>query len=267
MPLIIFILLIPVALGLFFWWQHRAEGRLMQGSLSEEARAVIAAEVPITRRLPPELQPGFEGRINRFLHQVEFVGCNGLEVTEAMRLSIAAQACLLIVNSPAWYRNLRTVLIYPSAFRSRFQSHEGYVVQEEEVVRLGESWQHGPVVLSWQHSQHGAADADDGRNVVLHEFAHQLDGLTGAADGVPLFRPGQTYERWEQVVLDAFDRHVAQVARGRRTVLDHYGATNHEEFFAVAVEAFFEKPRKLKQDEPELYGQLAVLLDLDPENW
>lgn len=249
-------------------WRQRAERRaLLQAPLTDEQRVIVAQEVPISRGLPAALRRGYEGRINLFLDQVDFIGCDGLHVSEEMRLVIAAQACLVIANSVAWYRDLRTVLIYPGAFKSVEQWHDGYVVREKEVVRLGESWSRGPVVLSWHHSKQGAADEQDGRNVVLHEFAHQLDDLSGQTNGVPLFRKGQSFAEWERVFLEAFARHEYMVGKGERPVLDPYGATNHQEFFAVAIEAFFEKPGRLKRDEPLVYFQLSRLLGLDPETW
>lgn len=268
MTIVLFVLFAVAATLGFRLWQRRArKNALLQTQLMEGQRVIISHEVPITQRLPQALRAKFEGKINRFLDQVEFIGCDGLEVTEAMRLSIAAQACLVIANSDAWYKNLRTILIYPGAFKSVTKIHDGYVVREEEVVRLGESWSLGPVVLSWHHSQQGAQVDDDGKNVVLHEFAHQLDDLSGQTNGVPLFRKGQSFAEWERVFLDAYARHAHSVERGKKPALDPYGATNHQEFFAVAIEAFFERPVALKRDEPKVYGQLAVLLDLDPANW
>ncbi|MCK0094189.1 zinc-dependent peptidase [Yoonia sp. F2084L] len=268
MTVILLILAAVVAGFGFRAWQRRARRQvLLHAALSDHQRQIVAQEVPITRRLPDALRARFEGKINLFLDQLDFIGCDELTVTDAMRLSIAAQACLVIVNSDAWYKNLRTILIYPGAFKSRTTTHDGYVVREEEVVRLGESWSRGPVILSWHHSQQGAAVEDDGKNVVLHEFAHQLDDLSGQTNGVPLFRKGQSFAEWERVFLDAFARHEQSVETGKRALLDPYGATNHQEFFAVAIEAFFEKPGALKRDEPKIYGQLAILLDLDPATW
>jgi len=103
--------------------------------------------------------------------------------------------------------------------------------------------------------------------VVLHEFAHQLDDLSGATNGIPLLSKKQSFGQWERVFLAAYDRHLKKVRRGRRTVLDAYGAENHQEFLAVAIEAFFEKPTQLNADEPALYTQLATLLRLDPAQW
>jgi len=174
------------------------------------------------------LEQPFAGKVNLFLDQVDFYGGGGLEITEEMQLSIAAQASLLIVNSDAWYKTLRTVVIYPSAFKSKQANHEGFVVHEKDEVRLGESWTHGPVILSWAHSQQGAINAFDGHNVVLHEFAHQLDGLSGATNAVPRLRKGHSFAEWE---------------------------------------VFFEKPTQLTDEFPEVYAQLSKLLAVDPARW
>jgi Mlc titration factor MtfA (ptsG expression regulator) len=184
-----------------------------------------------------------------------------------MALSIAAQASLIVVNTPAWYDNLTTILIYPGAFTSLRKEYDGYVVKEAQTVRTGESWTRGPVILSWAHTAQGALNTTDGHNVALHEFAHQLDDLSGYTDGAPLMTKGQSLSEWEQVILEAYDRHLEKVEQRRETVLDPYGATAHEEFFAVAVEAFFEQPQALKAEEPAVYDQLAQLLQLDPATW
>ncbi len=265
----IFALLVLLSVGYALHRHAKTAARqtLLSQPLTSEERAIIADEVPLTRQLPDNLRAGFEGKINLFLEQVEVIGCNGFEVTDRVRLSIAAQACMIVANTDAWYRTLRTVLVYPGAFKSRQTRHEGFVVSEEEVIRAGESWANGPVVLSWEHSHRGARDATDGHNVVFHEFAHQLDAVNGAANGVPVFSKGQTFAEWESVILDAFDRHQAAVERGRTTVIDAYGAQNHEEFFAVAIEIFLERPHDLRNAEPMVYDQLSRLLQLDPANW
>ncbi|MCV2894058.1 zinc-dependent peptidase [Lentibacter sp. XHP0401] len=247
--------------------KQQARANLLARPLDDDGREIIAEYVPLLEKLPSELRPKLEGKINLFLDQVQFFGCNGLEVTQEMEFSIAAQAALLVVNMDEWYDDLTTVLIYPSAFKSVQAEHNGYVVTEREIVRTGESWQRGPVILSWQHSEQGADDAEDGHNVVLHEFAHQLDGLSGHTDGAPLLGKGHNPAAYERIFLDVFERHVKNVSSGRRTVIDAYGATGHEELFAVAVEMFFETPLALKADEPEFYDQLAQLFRLDPASW
>jgi Mlc titration factor MtfA (ptsG expression regulator) len=264
-------LLVPLLIVVVMLARSRLRARVVAQQLatplSEAQRAAIARAVPLTRRLPADLRAALEGRVHRFLNQVEFQGCNGLDVTEDMKFSIAAQASLLLVNSDQWYDGLKTVMIYPHAFKSVQSRHSGYVVTEKEIIRSGESWLHGPVILSWVHAQQGASDDRDGQNVVFHEFAHQIDALTGATDGVPVLGPGQSFAEWDKAFRTAYEHHVARVDSGRRTGIDPYGAENHEEFFAVAVEMFFEKPQALKQDAPEVYAQMRKLFRLDPVTW
>ncbi|MDJ0978115.1 MAG: zinc-dependent peptidase [Erythrobacter sp.] len=261
------VLLVLAALWLRGSMRRRRRERILATQLTADQREIVAQLVPITRRMPAHLRARLEGKINLFLDQITVRGQNGLEATEAMRLSIAAQACLPVVNSPVWYDTLRNVLVYPSVFRARRPTHDGYVVHERDYHMAGESWARGPVVLSWDDALEGGLDADDGYNVVIHEFAHQLDGLTGHTNGIPVLRKGQRYEGWEKAMLDAYHDHVRRVEGGHSTVIDPYGATNHEEFFAEAIVTFFEKPRELAHEEPALYAQLAELLALDPAQW
>ncbi|NVO55597.1 zinc-dependent peptidase [Rhodobacteraceae bacterium B1Z28] len=267
--LIFFIILLLIAgVVIFrFWSKRQAREMLLATALTDPQRRIIEAEVPIIRRLPPELREQLEGKMNLFLDQVRFFGCDGLDVTEDMRLSIAAQACLLVANSDLWYDNLTTILIYPNAFKSRQSKHSGFVVTEKEIVRTGESWDRGPVILSWAHSKQGAMNDRDGQNVVFHEFAHQIDDLSGGTNGVPVLSAGQSFAEWEHVFVTAYDAHVQAVENGQHTVIDPYGSVGHEEFFAVAVEVFFERPRALKDDVPAVYDQLAKLFHLDPIAW
>lgn len=265
--LLLLVLLIPAAFAYRHFAKKRKRARLLATPLTDEQREIVARLVPITRRLPQDLRPRLEGKINRFLDQVTFRGKNGLEITEDMRLSIAAQACLLIVNSPLWYDTIRNVLVYPSAFHDGRQTHDGYVLHEHSDGMLGESWNRGPVVLSWDHALHGGLEPEDGHNVVIHEFAHQLDSLTGHTNGIPVLRKGQRYAGWEKAMLDAYNDHVARVEAGHTTLIDPYGATNHQEFLAEAIVTFFERPQALQAHEPALYTQFAQLLALDPAEW
>ena len=268
MPLILLLIALIGGILIYRIWAKRQTQRtLLRSPLSAHQRKIIEHQVPLVSQLPQQFHAILEGKINVFLEQVSFYGCEGLEVTEEMELSIAAQACLIVVNTETWYDTLTTVLIYPGAFTSLRKEYDGYVVKEAQTVRTGESWSRGPVILSWADTEAGALNATDGHNVALHEFAHQIDDLSGHTDGAPLMSEGQSLSKWEQVILDAYDRHVNAVERGKRTVLDPYGATAHEEFFAVAVEALFEKPAQLSADEPAVYAQLVELLQLDPESW
>lgn len=268
--MVLFLILALVVAGAFgfrYWSKKRLRANLLAAGLSDYQRDIVADQVPLTKKLPAKLRGKLEGKINLFLNQVEFTGCNGLEVNEEMRLSIAAQACILIANTDTWYEKLHTILIYPSAFKSRMTEHNGYVLTERETVRTGESWSRGPVVLSWQHAKQGAADDRDGHNVVFHEFAHQIDDLSGRTNGIPVLNKDQEFTEWGQVFTSAYDRHVKSVHAGHRTVIDAYGAEGPEEFFAVSVEVFFEQPEALKQNEPAVYKQLSLLFQLEPDKW
>ena len=187
-----------------------------------------------------------------------------LSVSDEMRYGIAAQACLLVLNKDdAWYKNLKTILIYPDAFKSTQRQTDGYVETAREITRIGESWARGPVVLSWAHTREGAFIDDDGHNVVFHEFAHQLDDLSGDTDGAPVLKDRAKAEEWAQTFREAFKRLQEDLAANQATLIDPYGATSPAEFFAVCVEIFFERPADLKREEPNLYHQLSEYFRLD----
>ncbi|MEO1731151.1 MAG: M90 family metallopeptidase [Pseudomonadota bacterium] len=271
MDILLYSLGIFLILGAPFWLRahlrRRKRERLLATPLSPEQRMALDRLVPLVNRMPSDLQARLEGKINLFLDQITLHGKNGIEISEAMRLSIAAQACLPIVNSPVWYDTLRTVLVYPSTFTAGRETHDGLIVHDRTTALLGESWTRGPVVLSWDHALEGGLNPDDGHNVVIHEFAHQLDSLTGHTNGIPILRKGQAYAGWEGAMLDAYHAHAERVESGHKTLIDPYGATNHQEFFAEAVVTFFEKPQALRRSEPSLYAQLSELLALDPAAW
>ena len=247
---------------------RRKRDRLMATPLTEAQRAIIAQRVPVIARLPAGLSARFEGLVNRFLDQVTFHGAADHQITDEVRLTIAAQACLLLVNKEnRWFDTLETIFVYPAAFKSRIATGDGHVHQEADVARTGESWQRGSVILAWDHAAFGAFADRDGHNVVMHEFAHQLDDQTGVTDGAPLLDPDHNAREWAQAFQDAYARHTEQTARGAATLIDAYGATNPAEFFAVATEVFFERAEALREAEPALYGQLARYYRLDPAGW
>ncbi len=268
----VLILIILAGAVLFFlarwFWRRRRRRKLLAAPLSSANKAVVLKTVPLYEKLPDDLRPRFEGLVNRFLDEVTFHGYEGLEVTDEMRVVIAAQACLLIVNKDnRWFDTLETIHLYPAAFKSRLREMRGYVVSERETTRLGESWRRGPVILAWDHAAYGAFAPHDGRNVVFHEFAHQLDEQTGVVDGAPALDPDQSASNWARVFRAAYERLRADAAAGRPTLLDPYGATAPAEFFAVATEVFFERPRDLRAAEPALYAELSQYYRLDPATW
>lgn len=240
--------------------QRRAEIR--GRPLDPGSRRILERTVPLYRRLPASYEERFEGLVQLFLDELSFEACGGLaEVTDEMRLAVAGQACLLLLDSGYEdFGRLRSILLYPDA----------YTVKDEfgmEDVRLGESWETGSVVLSWESVTRGAANPEDGLNVVLHEFAHQLDQSDGEADGVPVLKMDGDYRRWAEAFRKSYDRLCERLAQGRRTVLDPYGATNPAEFFAVATETFFEKPKQLHREHPDVYGEMRQFYGLDPRRW
>jgi len=265
-----FILLIVLIISLLAvrrYRQYRKTRDLLVTPLYENEWDIIINKVPLCDKMPTELRPALEGKINVFLDQVEFIGCNGQEITEAMQLSIAAQASLMVVNTDMWYDTLQTVLVYPHSFKSQQTVRNGYVETTETINRIGESWARGPVILSWAHSKQGAINDVDGNNVVLHEFAHQLDALSSYTDCAPILHKDHDFDDWERVFTKAYNSLVRDSDAGRPSFLDQYGATAPAELFAVAVEAFFEKPRQMRDHEPDIYDQLSQFFRLDPVNW
>jgi hypothetical protein len=208
-------------------------------------------------------------RIARFIESTRFEGCNGLELNDGMILTVAAQASMLVLYREGEpYPDLRTVYLYPTTFSSVQKQRDAYgIVTEGEVHRLGESWETGTVILAWDSVEQGARNIHDARNVTFHEFAHQLDHEDGATDGAPGLPSREAYRSWARVFRDNYAEYLKKVAAGKRTLIDEYGATNPAEFFAVATETFFEKPRQLFRKRPDLYGELKAFYGVDPQEW
>lgn len=160
------------------------------------------------------------------------------------------------------------MLVYPGPFVVHRERRDGLgLVSEHSRVHAGESWAHGQVVLSWPDVLEGAAIDDDGRNVVIHEFAHQLDQEKGHANGAPDLVDSQRYPRWSRVLGQEYGRLQERLANREATLLDPYAATDPAEFFAVCSEAFFEQPHPLAAHHPELYAELSRYYRIDPRSW
>ena len=193
------------------------------------------------------------------IHNKHWEGCGGLSITDEIRVTIAAQAALLLLNlDHQYYRDVTTILVYPSAF---LVDHDGDGHKE---VLLGEAWDSGQVILAWDSASHGVANRRDGINVVLHEFAHKLDTLDDLADGTPPLADQGVYARWRQVMTREYEKLIEDDEDGRATLLDPYGASNPAEFFAVATECFFEKARQMQRKHPALYQLLRDYYRQDP---
>ncbi|THF70899.1 zinc-dependent peptidase [Deinococcus sp. Arct2-2] len=214
---------------------------------------VLQGQVAWYARLTPELQRRLQGRMQIFLREKTFIGCGGLTVTDTMRVIVAAQACRLeLHHEPSHFPHCETIFLYPEAFVSTVtRMLPGGVIEQMPTVRIGESWHRGSVVLAWNAVEASAWAEWTGRNVVLHEFAHQLDSGSGAVDGVPVLRNAAAYARWEGVVDRSLTRLRLHLNRGE-VPIDPYAAQNPAEFFAVITELYFEAPHVLRAFDPEL---------------
>ncbi|MEP7052372.1 MAG: M90 family metallopeptidase [Pseudomonadota bacterium] len=250
---------------MFDWWRRLSRAQVLAEPFPEAFRALIAARVPLARQLTAEERSKLEALVRVFLSEKQFEGAGGLELSDEMRVVIAARACLLLLHrvetDSAIYPELASIIVYPSAYRSPQRKREGYVVIEGDEARLGESWQRGVVVLAWDSV---LADGADGHDVVLHEFAHQLDAEDGVMDGTPELDNAERYSAWSRVAGEEYAELRDAVERHHRTNIDPYGASNGPEFFAVVVEAFFEKPVQLAHQHPELYAELRLFFRFDP---
>lgn len=247
----------------------RRRNRLKHRPFPPLWNAIIENNLPIYLCLSPDEIRRLQGHIQVFLAEKQFIGCRGLQVTEEMKLTLAAIACLLLLNERGQYfPRLRSILVYPNAYFVQETNSVGkYVVEERRVARLGESWTNDQVVVSWEQVKQDINNWRDGRNVVLHEFAHQLDQEDGKAEGVPILQHNSDYTIWAKVMTEAYQQLCNDVLQGAKTVMDSYGATNPAEFFAVATETFFEKPHQLLSKHPALYEQLQRYYQLDPVQW
>ena len=231
-------------------------------------RDIVRRRVPLARELSAAQQLRLKKHIQVMLAEVPFIGCAGLEVDDEMRVTIAAQAAFLLLGRGGSFGNLREVLVYPDHFVvPRSEASAGGVVHEGRDLLAGQSWQRGQVIVAWDAVRDGAADPHDGANVVMHEFAHQLDQYTGAANGAPYVGRGALQQGWARVMNQEFDALLARLARAEPGLIDPYAATSPAEFFAVTTELFFERPDALATERPALYEQLKRCYRLDPLSW
>jgi len=252
---------------IFGFLKQRRRRRLQIQPFPKEWLATIERNVSFFHRLSANDQAELLGHTHVFLAEKRFEGCDGLEITDEVRVTIAAQACLLLLHRKTdYFPRLLTILVYPSTYLAEDRRHvHGHVWQEGKMARLGETgrWLDA-IVLAWDAVKSGAADPSDGKNVVLHEFAHQLDYENYAEDGAPALATRDQRWSWQEVMRGEFASLRAADETGIPTLLDTYGATNPAEFFAVSTEAFFERPRALRARHPKLYAELKSYFHQDP---
>ncbi len=230
---------------------------------------VLERRVPLYRRLTEADREELKGHIQVFLAEKNFEGCGGFAMSDEVRLTIAGQACILLLHRESdYFPGLSSILVYPGEYFAPLEEmDECGVVTEGFDRRSGESWQEGTLVLSWEDVLAEGLDVHDVYNVVLHEFAHQLDAEDGITTGEPLLPKRLRHRLLTETLAQEHSRFRDAVADGRPGLLDPYGAESLEEFFAVATECFFEQSLPLKDRYPELYAELAGYFRQDPAQW
>lgn len=251
---------------MFDWFKRRRRKRIQTQPFPEAWEAILRRNVPYYRALPPDMQQRLRQRVQVLLAEKHFEGCGGFVITDEVRVTIAGHAaCLLLGDDFDYFPELRTILVYPGIFyvEDDVPQPDGTFAEVDE-EQAGQSWDLGVVVLAWNEVEASSKRAHDGYNVVLHEFAHQLDVEVSGPDGAPLLDDPALYDRWAKVMQADYERLQRDVGRGRRTVLDAYGAESPAEFFAVATETFFESAKALRAKHPALYNLLRDYYRQDP---
>jgi Mlc titration factor MtfA (ptsG expression regulator) len=251
-------------------WRSRRRERLRRRPFPAEWREIIDRNVPLVQRLSPADREELYGHIQVFIAEKHFEGCGGLELTDEIRVTIAAQACVLLLHRDTdYYPRVTSILVYPSTYVAEEErSIGGGIWEEGGEARLGHTHERmGVIVLAWDAALHGSRIRDDGPNVVLHEFAHQLDFENSSTDGTPALDSRQQYMSWARVLGAEYEQLRRVDAAGGESFLDTYGAQNPAEFFAVVTEMFFERPFELKARHPELYGELGRFYRQDPASF
>jgi Mlc titration factor MtfA (ptsG expression regulator) len=272
----LFILLIAIGLGTAAWLaieprvKRKRRERWQREQFPDEWHRILLKRVAFYGWLPDTLRTRLQGLILIFAHEKKFVGCNGLVVTDEMRIIIAAHACLLVINRPripaaGLYDDLFSILVYPSQFvvnETRALGHG--LIAEGRRVLAGQAWDSRRILLSWD----AVEQAEFGRhNVVLHEFAHYLDMEDEVMDGAPGLGSARAYSDWSRVFWNEFVQLRAALYSGQPTIIDPYAATSPAEFFAVVTETFFQKPHELAMAHAPLYAQLQKYFRVDPTTW
>ncbi len=256
---------VAVALAIFFLFFYRSWRRRneLQQPFPSDLRKLLTSQVPLYQTLPSELKEQLEHHVQLFLSEKSFYGCDGFEIDDRVRLTIAGHACLLIVGrSYSDYDEVQSILVYPSAYRVMESEQQDMIVHTGEQIRAGEASTLGRVVLSWLDCEEATRPGSE-HNVILHEFAHQLDYLDGSADGAPPLSDDQA-EQWQQTMTRAYGHLRQSLSHHRKSWLDPYGATEPAEFFAVLTETFFQQPEHLNQEQPEVYQALWGYYRVNP---
>ena len=254
-----------------FGFKKRRRRRLAEQPFPDKWQAILQKNVPYITSLPQELQDKLKGLTQIFLDEKTFEGCAGIEITPEIRVTIGAQACILLLgieDLSSFYEELRSILVYPKSYVAKVkESHDSFFVKEGFQERQGEAWSQGYIVLAWDEVKQGAHDIHDGKNLVFHEFAHQLDYEYGATDLIEQHYDESHHLSWARIIGNEYRSFLKMLQQHQKTPIDKYGATNPAEFFAVITECFFEKSTELQNTHPELYQQLSEFYKQDPAGY
>jgi MtfA peptidase len=252
---------------MFAWLNERRRQRILAVPFPPAWQRVLERNMVHFGYLDESERARLRQLVQVFIAEKDWEGCNGLVLTDEIRVTIAGQACLLVLNlEHELYGNVETILVYPSTFIPRRVEDPIFAtpgVVAPMLPSLGEAHRRGPVILTWDAVRRSGRHPELGHNVVYHEFAHKLDMLDGAVDGVPPLDNRAEYERWERVCKAEYERLRALSDAGREGVLDPYGSTDPVEFFAVVTEAFFDVPLELAAEYPELYEVVSAFYRQD----
>lgn len=245
-----------------FGFKKKRRNRLLNSIFPDEWKEIVTDNVPYVSALPGDQKTKLEGLISLLIDEKPFEGCGGLQITDEIKITIAAQAGILLLNDPKdYFPTLRSILVYPHFYFAKVKNPQpdGTVIEGYQ-GRIGESWSRGHVVLSWKDVLDGSGDMHDGRNVVFHEFAHLLD-YENNVTSLPVQSDSSSVSA---TVAEQYHRFLSEIEHGKLSILDLYAATNIKEFFAVSTEFFFEHPAGLKADYPKVYQTLKEFYQQDP---
>ena len=252
---------------MFRWLQKKRRRQLTAADFPQRWSQFLEENMWAYRQLSKSQRSRIHDSVQVLVAEKNWEGCDGLKVSDEMCVTIAGQAGLLVLGHSGFYFDrLKTILIFPDTIIGRNMAYEDGTVQQDQAI-FGAAWRAGVVSLSWQHVLASGRRAADGHNVVLHEFAHVLDGIDGEMGGSPPFGDRDLEQRWATVSRRETDRLHTASLKGERTFLDHYGGSNESEFFAVASESFFERPGGLGANHPEVFELLRELYKVDPRDW
>ena len=251
---------------IFMWLRARRRRRILAQPFPDQWESVLSKSVSFWPQLTSGERQKLKDDVQVFVAEKRWESTGGLELTDKVKVTIAGAACVLLLGLDYdLYRNVKTILVYPSDYEATWEKPiHGDITPEDPEVRLGEAHYRGPVLLSWDSVRHGVRHPRDGHNLVYHEFAHKLDMSDGLIDGTPPLTGDKETVDWAEVMTSEYERLCDRVDRGRATLLDSYGATDSAEFFAVATEVFFEKPAQMRKVHPGLYEVLRGFYKQDP---